>query len=77
MRVGRLVKTLSKEEYKEALCQVCDDIKRRSDDILYDMENNIRKIEITIRIEQGNVSMINVNKEMNAIIETNVESDKE
>ena len=58
------VETNSKDAYKKAICDACDDLKTRVDDILCDFEKHLREITITIKVGFGEVSVINITKEM-------------
>ena len=60
----KLVEDYTKESYKKAICEACDDIKNRLDDILYDFEKNVRNISITIKVGVGEVSVLNIVKEV-------------
>lgn len=68
------VKGYTKEDYKQAICDCCDDIKNRADDLLCDFDKHIREINITLKVESGKVSVINVNKEM--CVEKEIENEK-
>ncbi len=60
----KIVKGYTKEDYKQAICDACDDIKNRVDDILCDFEKHIREITITIKVGVGEVSILNIAKEV-------------
>ena len=64
MKGYNCVKDFTNESYKEAICDACDDIKNRVDDILCDFEKSIRNIKITIDVGVGQVSIINITKEV-------------
>lgn len=65
------VKGYTKDDYKQAIYDACDDLKSRTDDILCDFDKSIRDIEIKIKIEVGMVSLISITKNVN------VESEEE
>ena len=58
MQKIRFIKDYTKEGYKKAICDACDDVKNRVDDILCDFEKHIRNIQITIDIDPGKLSII-------------------
>lgn len=60
----KLVEDYTKESYKKAICEACDDIKNRLDDILCDFEKQVRNISITIKVGVGEVSVLNIVKEV-------------
>lgn len=64
MNTIKCVKDYTKEGYKKAICEACDDIKNRLDDILCDFEKNIRNISITINVGVGEISILNIVKEV-------------
>ena len=64
MKIIECVKGHTKEDFKEAIYNACDDIKNRTDDILCDFNKHIREINITLKVEYGKVSVISINKEM-------------
>lgn len=64
MKVIKKVNGYKKEDYKQAICDACDDIKNRIDDILCDYEKHLREITITIKVGVGEISIINIAKEM-------------
>lgn len=64
MKTIKLVKDYTKEAYKQAICDACDDIKNRVDDILCDFDKHIREITITIKVGVGEVSVLNITKEV-------------
>lgn len=64
MKNIRYVEDYTKESYKKAICDACDDIKSRVDDILCDFEKSLKNIKITIDVGVGQVSIINITKEV-------------
>ena len=70
-KILKAVKGYTKDDYKQAICDACDDLKNRTDDILCDFDKSIRDIEIKIKIEVGMVSLISITKNVN------VESEEE
>lgn len=64
MKTIKLVKGYTKEAYKQAICDACDDIKNRVDDILCDFDKHLREITITIKVGIGEVSVLNITKEV-------------
>ena len=64
MEIISAVKGNTKEDYKQAICECCDDLKNRVDDILCDFDKHIRKINIELEVEYGSISVIRINKEM-------------
>lgn len=64
MKTIKLVKDYTKEAYKQAICDACDDIKNRTDDILCDFDKHLKEITITIKIGIGEVSILNITKEV-------------
>lgn len=64
MKVINFVGKNTKEEYKQAICDACDDIKNRVDDILCDFEKHLREITITIKVGVGEISILNITKEV-------------
>ena len=60
----KVVKDYTKESYKKAICEACDDIKNRLDDILCDFEKQVKNISITIKVGVGEVSVLNIVKEV-------------
>lgn len=64
MNTIKVVKDYTKESYKEAICEACDDIKNRLDDILCDFEKQVKNISITIKVGVGEVSVLNIVKEV-------------
>ena len=64
MKRIRFVEDNSKESYKKAICDACDDVKNRVDDVLCDFEKSLRNVKITIDVGVGQVSIINITKEL-------------
>lgn len=64
MKSVKGIMTNTKEEYKKAIFDCCDDLKTRVDDILCDFDKGIRKIDITMTVEVGCVSITSINKEV-------------
>jgi hypothetical protein len=64
MKRLRYVEDFTKESYKKAICDACDDIKNRVDDILCDFEKSLKNVKITIDVGIGQVSIINITKEL-------------
>ena len=71
MKTLSRVKSYTKEGYKDAIIEALDDLKSRVDDILCDHDKGIRDIEITIHISPGEISLINVNKNLYVGVEEN------
>lgn len=74
MKIIETVKGNTKKDYKEAINNICDDLKNRVDDILCDFDKHIREININLKIEYGCVSVISITKEMCVEKEDNLES---
>ena len=64
MRIAKAVSENTKESYKQAILDCCNDLKTRVDDILCDFDKCIRRIDITMTVEVGCVSIISINKEV-------------
>ncbi len=64
MKRIRYVEDYTKEGYKKAICDACDDIKNRVDDILCDFEKSLKNVKITIDVGIGQVSIISITKEL-------------
>lgn len=64
MKRVRYVEDFTKESYKKAICDACDDIKNRVDDILCDFEKALKNVKITIDVGSGLVSIISITKEL-------------
>lgn len=60
----KTVKDYKKDSYKQAICDACDDIKNRVDDILCDFDKHLREVSITIKVGVGEVSIINIEKQV-------------
>ena len=58
------VEKQTKEGYKKAIIECCDDLKNRLDDILCDFDKSIKEIDITFKIEYGSVSVMSITKEV-------------
>lgn len=75
MKTLSCVKSYTKEGYKDAIIEALDDLKSRVDDILCDYNRRVKNIEITINVEPGRVSLINVNKTMNVEVDEDVKEE--
>lgn len=75
MKTLSRVKSYTKEGYKDAIIEALDDLKSRVDDILCDYNRHVKNIEITISVEPGCVSLINVNKTMNVEVDDDIKEE--
>ena len=62
MKTIKAVKGYTKEAYKQAICDACDDIKNRVDDILCDFDKHLQEVSITMKVGVGEISIINIEK---------------
>lgn len=75
MQVLSTIKEYSKEGYKTALIEALDDLKSRVDDILCDYNKRINSIEISLKVEPGCISLLNVTKTMNVMIDSDTKEE--
>ena len=69
MKTLSRVKSYTKEGYKDAIIEALDDLKSRVDDILCDYNKGIKSIEISLKVEPGCVSLLNITKTMNVEVD--------
>lgn len=64
MAIIKAVKEPTKEGFKQALIDACEDLKNRADDILCDFDKYIHSLNIEINIDYGKVSIIRITKDV-------------
>lgn len=75
MQVLSTIKEYTKEGYKTALLEGLDDLKSRVDDILCDYDKCINSIEISLKVEPGCVSLLNITKTMNVMVDSDTKEE--
>ena len=76
MKTLSCVKSYTKEGYKDAIIEALDDLKSRVDDILCDHNKYIKSIEISLKVEPGCVSLLNITKTMNVMVDDDTKENK-
>jgi len=63
MKIYKSVKGNTKEDYKQAIIDICKCLEQKADDILVDFDKDLRSVQILLNIEYGSISIIEVKKE--------------